>query len=246
MEDETQVQDVRVFDPEEKTGCFASSRGTITSVLTGSRRLTKLQFTPDSRLRFNTLLSAMLDTTGCVNNTIITASGKYFDYDNPTIRQIDIEDIAIALGNTCRFGGHCRFYSVAEHCFHCCEIAWSQEPENVPFQMLALMHDAAEAYIGDMPKPLKNIMPEFRDLENAIEAVIDARFDLDQSHKDKVKYIDLCMLKAEKRHLFPDDQLTWQGFGELPDIEPDIMCWSPDESAKRFIEAFEATTARGR
>ena len=57
------------------------------------------------------------------DTSILTASGIYFDYANPTAGMINIEDIAKALSNTCRFAGHSRFYSVAEHSVHCAQLA---------------------------------------------------------------------------------------------------------------------------
>jgi 5'-deoxynucleotidase YfbR-like HD superfamily hydrolase len=81
---------------------------------------------------------------------IQTLSGKRFDYINSTADDVDIEDIANALSNICRFAGHVpEFYSVAQHSVLCSQIV---PPE---FAFEALMHDAAEAYCQDIPQPLK-------------------------------------------------------------------------------------------
>ena len=96
---------------------------------------------------------------GCVRNTIRLRSGIYFDLADPKPEQIEITDIAGALSKICRFGGHCyRFYSVAEHCYHCSMVA-----EASPLALL--LHDAAEAFTGDIVKPLKIMLPEFAAIE---------------------------------------------------------------------------------
>ena len=178
-----------------------------------------------------------MNNLGCIGNTIITSSGLYFDYDSPKPEQIKIEDIAQALSNTCRFGGHCNFYSVAEHSYHCSHLAHKYGFDNETI-LYALMHDAQEAYIGDMPKPLKLIMPEFQRLESKVETVINSLFDLKTEAKDVIKAIDLQMLKAEKLHLFPKDRETWTGFGEIEAADVNIQCWQPDEARKRFLYLF--------
>ena len=182
--------------------------------------------------------SNVVDTVGCMDNTILTASGGYFDFAAPTVEQIHIGDIAKALSNTCRFGGQCDFYSVAEHCCHCFDLARLHDPSNVALHRLALLHDAAEAYIGDVPKPLKNMLPEYRRLETSIEAVVADRFSLDGTLWPDVKRFDLCMLKAEKKHLFPDDKLAWNGFAELEDVDVDIQCWGPGYAGFQFLQRF--------
>jgi len=80
---------------------------------------------------------------------ITTYTGKRFHYLDPQPEEIDIVDIAHALSLTCRFGGHCKeFYSVAEHSIRVAEIVPKE------FQLLALLHDAGEAYTGDVQSPI--------------------------------------------------------------------------------------------
>ena len=175
---------------------------------------------------------------GTVVHTIAMGSGKYFDYTDPQPEHLDIEDIAQALSNICRFNGHCNFYSVAEHSVHCANLA---EDLSLPDAGIfaALMHDAHEAYIGDMPKPLKNIMPEYSLLENVIEEVVQKHFSASTAFKKVVKMFDLQMLKAEKAHLFPHDEENWFGFDKIKKVDITIQCWDPRKAMERFLLLFQ-------
>lgn len=108
---------------------------------------------------------------------IQTFTGKKFYPLSPQIEDICIEDIAHALSNVCRYAGHCRdFYSVAQHCVMVSDWMPSMKLEG-------LMHDASEAYLGDISRPLKHsdAMSGYREAEHRMEAVINAAFDLDAS-----------------------------------------------------------------
>lgn len=166
---------------------------------------------------------------GCVNNTIRLRSGLYFDLVNPKQNQFCLSDIAGALSKICRFGGQIdRFYSVAEHCVHCANLA-------IGFERHALMHDAAEAFTGDMVKPLKIIMPQFVEIEKRIESLIQEKYRVDFSH-DRVKQIDHAMLIAERKILFSRDNVKWTGEDEVEKLSVEIECWMPEEAERRFLE----------
>lgn len=100
-------------------------------------------------------------------------TGRYFDFVAPTAEQIDVRDIACALSNTCRFGGHVsRFYSVAEHAVRA---SWWVRDRGYSrgAQLAALHHDSHEAYLGDIPTPLKKrIGPLYTRLAEEIDALI--------------------------------------------------------------------------
>src|SRR5919112_3830713 len=108
-----------------------------------------------------------------------TVSGRWVNPLDPDPEQFDIEDIARALGNLCRFGGHCRaFYSVAQHSVIVSELV-QQRGGDVEDVFAALMHDASEAYLGDMPHPIKHRSPlgtAFREAEAVLEAALRERF----------------------------------------------------------------------
>lgn len=133
-------------------------------------------------------------------NFIQTYTGKKFDYLAATAGDVDIEDIANALSNICRFAGHLpEFYSVAQHSVLCSQIV----PAEYAFE--ALMHDAAEAYVQDIPAPLKALLPDYRQIEKQVDDLIRAKFGLPAEHAPVVKYADLTMLATERRDLEIDD-----------------------------------------
>ena len=102
---------------------------------------------------------------------ILTNSGKHFDFADPQPDQIDILDIAQGLANECRYAGQCRvFYSVAQHSFLASQIV------NPRLALEALLHDAAEAYCKDIPRPLKYMLPEYQAIEARVESAIRERF----------------------------------------------------------------------
>lgn len=144
----------------------------------------------------------MSDTIGCIGSRILTASGGSFDFADPQPGDIHIEDIASGLSRTSRYSGQVEFYSVAEHSIHCMTMV--EDAVNVELSIAALMHDASEAYTGDMPKPLKNLLPEFQEIENNIQRVIEEKFGIDPAYHDLVKKADMVALRYEMELFFPD------------------------------------------
>lgn len=182
-------------------------------------------------------MSQVPDTFGCIGNTIKVAWGHYVDLSNPDPATIDLRSIAAALSKICRFGGHCpRFYSVAEHCVHATRLARS-ERLSVEALIAVLLHDAAEAYIGDMVKPLKVSIPQFADVERRIEAAIERRFNVDFAKwATVIKRFDRAMLKAEKTIMWPDDAETWAGFSEIEDRYVSLWYWDPTTAENQFLD----------
>jgi hypothetical protein len=84
-----------------------------------------------------------------------TASGKAFDLREPTPEMVDVIDVAIGLSNIARYNGQVPFFSVAEHSVRC---SFAPEATTTRLQFLALLHDAHEAYVGDVTAPLKQAM----------------------------------------------------------------------------------------
>lgn len=161
-----------------------------------------------------------------MKSTILTHSGIEFDVCNPDPDLIEIEDIAHALSHICRFTGHTKhFYSVAQHSYLCATLV---PPEHA---LEALLHDAAEAYIGDVSSPLKAQLPGYQVIEANLEQAIRQRFGLPAQKTPWVKEADLQMLAAEKAHLMPQFEEPWDILNgvAVPDVTieneaPGIAC----------------------
>lgn len=167
-----------------------------------------------------------------VGPTILLQSGNYFDMLDPEGSEFTIYDIAHGLSNVCRFAGQCSFfYSVAQHSV---AVSRTVPPE---YAYAALMHDAAEAFIGDVTKPLKDLLPEYRAIENRVEAAIFARFSVPTPLDPIVKRADVQMLATEQRHLMKnrDDWDYTRGYEPL-DIE--IPAMSPIVARMAFIDRY--------
>src|ERR1044072_914589 len=112
-------------------------------------------------------------------------SGAMFDFNAPSSSDVDINDVALALGNTCRFGGHVKkFYSVAEHACVVSDLVRSGFDAELAYA--ALHHDSHEAYLGDVPTPLKRKIKAlapgvWEDFEDGIDASVAEAFGIEQA-----------------------------------------------------------------
>jgi hypothetical protein len=126
---------------------------------------------------------------------IMTYTGKYFDPINPDPALIDIRDIAHALSQQPRYGGHLpQFYSVGQHSLHVAR----RLPKEL--QLVGLLHDATEAYMCDIPSPVKSRLPEYKAHEKKLLEAIMRKFNVWEvyyAEKDYVKTIDTVALKTE-------------------------------------------------
>jgi len=178
-----------------------------------------------------------------MNNWIQTYSKIKFDALNPTPDMIDIRDIARGLALTCRFTGQCKeFYSVAQHSYYVSKLIEKKIKHNnqllikkyytpefykqlypttmadhedvTPLiSLCGLLHDASEAYIGDIPSPIKRILPEYQEMEKKIMGVVCEKFSLPQELPKIVKEIDSSILTTEANYLMVDihpDQPQWE------------------------------------
>ncbi len=172
---------------------------------------------------------------------IETYTGKQFWFLNPSPEMFDIEDISHALSMVCRYAGHVnRFYSVATHC---CLIAdyFSHDPQ---LHLTALMHDAAEAYIGDMPRPLKHQVPQFRKVEARIEQTLAQVFGLIYPCPEEIKVADLRVTVDERLALMPYSR-RWRGEDAAP-LGLTIPNWSPERAEDEFLVRYAGAMARVR
>lgn len=136
---------------------------------------------------------------------MLTASGKHFDLLDPKPEQVDHHDIFAAISKLCRFTGHCsEIYTVGQHSL----LVMSLVPDEFRFE--ALMHDAAEAYTGDVGTPMKVALGDtFREVEHRIEAVVREKYDLPVKLSPEVKKADIVALGLEKKWLMPEDYEEW-------------------------------------
>ena len=168
-----------------------------------------------------------------------TVSGRWVNPFDPDPAQFDAGDIARALANQCRFGGHSRvFYSVAQHCVIVSRVV-EERGGDVEDVFAALMHDATEAYLGDMPHPLKHrsaLGAAFRDAEARLEQAIREHFKI-KPDVPEIKRVDRALLATERR-AFSAEAWHWP---ELEDIEPldlELSAWPPDKAAAEFAKRY--------
>lgn len=182
-----------------------------------------------------------------------TYSGKAFVIADPTEDQICLEDIVHALSNQCRFAGHSqRFYSVAEHSIHVCnrvrevlEIGKSinhseLDDDDRKIVARALLHDASEAYLLDIPRPLK-IQPEmgfYRQKHVDTMRLILEKFGLPIEKLDIIKQADNELLATEKEQVMGPSPGDWV---PLPDpLTITLGCWTPEKAYTIFRKQAEA------
>lgn len=176
-----------------------------------------------------------------MNPAILTASGRYFDFTKPAPSAIALNDIATALSRICRFTGHTtKFYSVAQHSV----LVSHAVPEQYALQ--GLMHDASEAYLGDVSSPLKQLLPDYRDIEHRVEQAIRERYHLPATLDESVKFADLRLLVTERRDLMPPpapyygvrDAEAWLWANDIEPLPERIVPLNPDDAAALFIKRF--------
>lgn len=160
-------------------------------------------------------------------NYIQTYTGKQVDPFELQISDICIEDIAHSLALQCRFNGHCReFYSVAEHCCRVSDVC----PEHL--KSAGLLHDDSEAYLCDLPTPLKNNLPQYKEVEKWVEKKIGYRFGagaLTIAIGDVIEEFDLTLLATEGRDLMHE----W--VDDLSSLEEIITPWSWKKAESEFL-----------
>lgn len=164
---------------------------------------------------------------------IQTYTGVAFPILNPTPDFIEIADIAHALSNLCRFAGHTRsFYSVAQHSILVSKIV---PPE---FALEGLMHDAPEAYVVDLPRPLKHsgMVDGYHEIEGRVWAAIAKKFDLSYVLPKCVKEADTIMLLTEQRDLMGRQAKPWAD--KATPLECHILPCPPEAAKERFMARF--------
>lgn len=164
--------------------------------------------------------------------TILTKDGSYFNFLKPWESTIDIGSIAHALSHICRFTGHTRqFYSVAQHSYM---VSLIVPPE---FAFEALLHDAAEAYIGDVASPLKHMLHDYKRVEKDVEEAVFQYFGIGLPLNHCVKRADLIMLATEARDLLPK-HTSWFAGTDIWPLRETLVPLDSYSAKKLFINRF--------
>lgn len=193
-----------------------------------------------------------------IGDWIQTRSGVKFHILDPRPEDFRIEDIAHALSHACRFGGHvCRFYCVAEHSVRMARFiakTMGYRPEWPEFRATlgpsnrilrpgdyvyaALMHDASEAYLGDLPRPIKHL-PEFafyREHEDRLMRHIASRFRFEYPVPPIIKAADDAHMASEARDLMSPVTKNWHLKYDL--LPGRVKPWSPRKAKREFMSLF--------
>jgi hypothetical protein len=161
-----------------------------------------------------------------------TYSGAQFWPMDPRASEVRVGDIAAALSKLCRYGGQCnRFYSVAEHCVHVANYA----PEGL--KLAALMHDASEAYLSDVIRPIKSFLTNYLEIEAGLERVIAERFRLTWPMPAEVKRLDTAILADERDQAMAPPPVPWSQTTE-PALGVTLQFWTPEVAQTEFLNAF--------
>jgi hypothetical protein len=177
------------------------------------------------------------------------SGGRFWPFD-PRPEDVFIGEIAHALSNKCRYSGHCdQFYSVAQHC-----VIMSQAVEmsygNSYLALWALLHDAAEAYLSDIPRPLKphyrievaGRLWSFDEIELRLMTAIAAQFGITMPEPPEITQADLRMLATEKRDLMEASE-RWTMLDNVVPYAPRIVPCTPAEANDAFIALYERLRA---
>ena len=167
-----------------------------------------------------------------VGNWMLTYTGRVYWPMDPRPCEVNIEDIAHALAYQCRYGGHTsEYYSVAEHCVLVSRLL----PEKLKF--VGLMHDATEAYVSDVPRPLKPYLTNYAEIEARNWEAIGTAFGLPELLPPEVDDLDRRMCLLEMNWLMPKSPLPLGIEGVAPNIC--LERWSPGAAKEAFLVEFD-------
>jgi 5'-nucleotidase len=166
---------------------------------------------------------------------ILTYTGRQFWPLDPRPEDVEIMDIAHALSNVCRYTGHCsQFYSVAQHSVlvsrYCANPLWG------------LLHDAGEAYLADVARPVKPGIVNLKEIENGLMQAVASRFSLSWPEPHDVKAVDTRILMDERRVLMVGGA-EWNIQAEPLGI--DVVPVGPVEARQMFLDRYYELKMRG-
>lgn len=167
--------------------------------------------------------------------TILTASGSYFNFLQPGHSEINILAIAHALSHLCRFTGHCRdLYSVAQHSVMVSHLVPAEHA------LAGLLHDAAEAYLGDVSAPLKSLLPDYQAIEREVQGAVLQHFGLAAELPSCVKKADRVMLATEYRDLMSHAHHgeVWDSLVGVEPLHATLKPVEPVVARRQFLQRF--------
>ena len=158
---------------------------------------------------------------------IRTYTGKWVNVFDPTMDMFDIEDIAHALSHQCRFSGHVsQYYSVANHSIYCYEQSIKQDLP-VKEQLTALMHDCSEAYLVDIPRPIKKEFSQYKIIEDKLMIFLSTKFKFNYPLSEWIKKIDNDALQVEWDYLMMKNKKA-----------PKVNVYSQSYAKELFLDIF--------
>lgn len=186
-----------------------------------------------------------------MSRAILTANGRNFDLQYGNQADVTMADIAHALAQINRFTGHCRRpYSVAEHSLLVAEIIERLLSPSVSARLAGLMHDAHEAYIGDLSSPAKLVVGDaWSTLEHRMERTVRTAFGLHSAAHtwaDAIKQADLIALATERAQLMPASPELWDCLVHVTPVAwvdlmaPDLMAMTWVDWRDRFTSTYQA------
>jgi len=168
-------------------------------------------------------------------NWMQTATGRMFWPLDPRADEVSLQDIAHSLAMQTRFAGHARrFYSIAEHSVY---VSYFVPKE---WALHALLHDASEAYVIDVPRPLKPFLVGYKEIEDNVWKAIASHFGIGPEMDASIKLADNRVLLAEQRQLMGPPPEPWLVPGEPAPIT--IKGWDPDYARFKFLQRFDELT----
>lgn len=178
-------------------------------------------------------------TKSCIS----TIGGEFFDLKRPSVNEYNIEEMAHSLSRINRYTGHIvpENYTVAEHCYHVSHAVPEQHA------LAGLLHDASEAFVGDVSSPLKKLLGRvYTDLEDAIQEEIAKRFGIEYPFHEEIHLADKRLYWAERREIAPSikDTLWHQDLRASRKVTP--VGWRPNKAKRKFLERFKELTQDAR
>lgn len=196
--------------------------------------LAETTFAPLEELPANPIAASIAGITARHGDFMQTYTGRQFFPMDPKPNEVCIRDIAHSLSLQCRYAGHCRrFYSVAEHSVHIARWLVGVAPEAA---LWGLLHDASEAYLIDVPRPVKPFLTGYKAAEAKVMAAVCARFGLPIEMPAAVHEADERIIADELVNLVP---MSWHARHDDP-LGVTLRYWSPAEAEEEFLETFKA------